>query len=132
MGERVAKWVLELELENAACYVLLAVGVFVRILNSREGERGVKKQPVCTWSEVNNEVHVLVADDQDHPEMIEIQAELQRLSTLVHDVRYVHSMKFFLHDVEEEENLHLFPFQSAVVSGWVVTFICILMFVSSL
>jgi hypothetical protein len=66
--------------------LLLAVGVFVRILKSREGERGVKKQPACTWSEVNNEVHVFVADDQDHPEMIEIQAELQRLSTLMHAV----------------------------------------------
>ncbi len=99
------------------CYqhlsMLLAVGVFVTILNSRDGERVVKKQPACTWSKVNNNVHVFVADDQDHPEMIEIQAERQRLSTLMHDVRYVHSMNFFLHDVEEEENLHLFPFQSA-------------------
>jgi hypothetical protein len=110
-------WSLKM-LHVMCCYqhlsmLLLAVGVFVRILNRREGERGVKKQPACTWSEVNNEVHMFVADDQDHPEMIEIQAELQRLSTLMHDVRYVHSMKFFLHDVEEEENLHLFPFQSA-------------------
>jgi len=28
MGERVAKWVLELELENAACYVLLSAPIY--------------------------------------------------------------------------------------------------------
>jgi hypothetical protein len=45
-------------------------------------ERGVKKQLGCTWLEVNNEVHTFVVDNQDHPQMIEICAELKRLSGL--------------------------------------------------
>jgi hypothetical protein len=38
---------------------------------------------------MNNEVHMFVVDDQDHPQMIEIHAKLQRLSRLMHDARYV-------------------------------------------
>jgi hypothetical protein len=39
--------------------------------------RGVKSQPARTWIEVNNEVHTFVVDNQEHPVMIEIHAELQ-------------------------------------------------------
>jgi hypothetical protein len=35
--------------------------------------------------------------------MIDIHAELKRLSGLMHDVVYVPSMKFVLHNVEEDE-----------------------------
>jgi hypothetical protein len=38
---------------------------------------------------VTNEVHTFVVDDQDHPQMIEICAELKRLSGLMYDVEYV-------------------------------------------
>jgi DNA-binding response OmpR family regulator len=63
----------------------------------------VKIQLVYTWIEVNNEVHTFVVDNQDHPQMIEIHAELQRLSRLMHNAGYVPSIKFVLHDVAEEE-----------------------------
>jgi hypothetical protein len=43
-------------------------------------EKGMKKQPGPTWIEVNNEIHTFVVDDQDHPQMVEIHAELKRLS----------------------------------------------------
>jgi hypothetical protein len=38
---------------------------------------------------VNNEMHTFVVDNQDHPQMIEIHAELQRLSGPLHDVGHV-------------------------------------------
>jgi hypothetical protein len=69
----------------------------------------VKKQPSHTWIEVNNEVHTFIVDDQDHPQMIEIHAELQRLSGLMHDVGYAPCMKLVLHDAEEEQKVfHLY------------------------
>jgi hypothetical protein len=68
-------------------------------------EKGVKKQPGRTWIEVNNEVHTFVVEDQDHPQMIEIHGELQRLSGLMHDAGYVPCTNFILHDVEEEEKV---------------------------
>jgi hypothetical protein len=67
----------------------------------------VKKRPGCTWIEVNNEVHNFVVEDQDHSQLIEIHAEVQILSGLMHDVGYVPCMKFVLHDVEEEQVTHL-------------------------
>ncbi len=68
-------------------------------------ERGAKKQPGRTWIEVNNVVHTFVVDDQIHPQVIKIRAELKRLSSLMHDVGYVPDTKFVLHDVEEEEKV---------------------------
>jgi hypothetical protein len=68
-------------------------------------ERGVKKQPGCTWIELNNKVHTFVVDDQDHPQISEIRAELKRLSGWMHEEGYVPETKFVLHDVEEEEKV---------------------------
>ncbi|CAK9202979.1 unnamed protein product [Sphagnum troendelagicum] len=112
MGERVAKKVLELEPENAAGYVLLsnlytATGNrdLSKNIEWQRKERSVKKHPGCTWIEVDNEVHTFVVDDQHHPQMIEIHAELKRLSGLMHDAGYVPDTNFVLHDVEEEEKV---------------------------
>ncbi len=109
MGECVAKEILELEPENAAGYVLLS-NIYAAAGNSHLCEnveqqrkaRGVKKQLACTWIEVNNEVHMFVVDNQDHPQMMEIRAELQRLSGLMQDAAYVPSTKFVLHNVGEK------------------------------
>jgi len=84
MGECVAKEILELEPEYAAGYLLLsniyAAGVNSHLCENVEQQRkarGVKKQLVRTWIEVNNEVHTFVVDNRDHPQMMEICAELQ-------------------------------------------------------
>jgi hypothetical protein len=54
------------------------------------------------WFELNNEVHTFVVHNQNHPQMIEIHAELKRLSGLIHDAVYVPSMKFVLNEMEED------------------------------
>ncbi|CAN5953718.1 unnamed protein product [Sphagnum jensenii] len=112
MAERVAKRILEMEPENAAVYVLLS-NIYAAAGNRhlcenvewQRKERGAKKQPGCTWIEVNNEVHMFVVQDQDHPQMIEIHAELQRLSGLMHNAGYVPCTELVLDDVEEEEKV---------------------------
>ncbi len=68
--------------------LLVAIGIFLRMLKENK-ENGVKEQLGHTWIEVNNEVHMFVVDDQDHLKMIEIHAELQRLSRLMQDATYV-------------------------------------------
>ncbi|CAK9217321.1 unnamed protein product [Sphagnum troendelagicum] len=112
MGERVAKQVLELEPKNAAGYVLLSnlyTATGNRDLSGnvewQRKERSVKKHPGRTWIEVDNEVHTFVVDDQHHPQMIEIHAELKRLSGLMHDAGYMPDTNFVLHDVEVEEKV---------------------------
>ncbi len=101
-----------MEPDNADSYVLLssiyAAGGNRHLCENVEQQRkekGLKKQPGCTWIEVNSEVHMFLVDDQDHPQMIEIHTELQRLSGLLHDAGYVPCTKFVLHDVEEEEKV---------------------------
>jgi len=87
--ECIAKQVPQLEPENAAGYVLLS-NIYAAVGNKhlcenverQRKERGVKKQLECTWIEVNNEVHSFVVDNQDQPQMIEICAELKKLSGL--------------------------------------------------
>jgi len=109
MAERVAKQILEMEPENAAAYVLLS-NIYAAAGNrhlcdyveQQRKQKGAKKQPGRSWIEVNNEVRMFVAEDQDHPQMIEIHAELQRLSGLMH----VHCTEFVL-DEEEEKVPHL-------------------------
>ncbi|CAK9278386.1 unnamed protein product [Sphagnum jensenii] len=84
MAKRIAKRILEMELENAAGYVVLS-NIYAAAGNRHLCEnverqrmaRGVKSQPARTWIEVNNEVHTFVVDNQEHPVMIEIHAELQ-------------------------------------------------------
>jgi pentatricopeptide repeat protein len=112
MGERVAKQFLELEHENAVDYVFLS-NIYTAAGNRhlcenvelKRQERGVENQTGHTWIEVKNEVHSFIAGDQDHPQMIEIHTELQRLSGLMHDVGYVPDTKFVLHNEEEEEKV---------------------------
>jgi len=96
MAERVAVRILELEPENVPGYVLFsniyAAGGNRHLCENVEAKRkenGVKEQLGHIWIEVNNEVHIFVVDDQDHPKMIEIHAELQRLSRLMQDTWYV-------------------------------------------
>ncbi len=72
-------------------------------LEQRRKEKGVNKQPGRTWIEVNNKVHTFVGDDQDHPQMIEICAQLQRLPGLLHNAGYVPYTKSVLHDVKQVE-----------------------------
>jgi hypothetical protein len=105
------------------CYqtsMLLLLGrhVYKNVERQRK-ERGVKKQPGCMWIEVNNEVCTLVVDDQDHPQMIEIHAKLQRLSGLMHNVGYVPSTQFVWHDVEEEEEERHFIWVT-IVRDWLL------------
>ncbi|CAK9862732.1 unnamed protein product [Sphagnum jensenii] len=105
-AKHIAKQILEIEPENAAGYLLLS-NIYIAASNmhlcesverQRKG-KGAKKWPGCTWIEVNNEVHRFVVEDQNQPQMIEIYAELQRLSGLMHDTRYMSCMEFFLDDV---------------------------------
>jgi hypothetical protein len=52
---------------------------------------------------------MFVVEDQDHPQIIEIHAELQRLPGVVRDVRYVPCTKWVLPDVDEGKVFHLSP-----------------------
>jgi len=50
-------------------------------------------------------VNTFVVDYEDHPQMIEIHAELKRLSGPVHDVGHAPYTKGVLHAAEAEEKV---------------------------
>uniref|UniRef100_UPI0040747504 Synthetic PPR-DYW protein n=1 Tax=synthetic construct TaxID=32630 RepID=UPI0040747504 len=130
-GERAAERILELDPESAAPYVLLsniyaAAGRWDEAAKVRKlmKERGVKKEPGCSWIEVNNKVHEFVAGDKSHPQTKEIYAELERLSKQMKEAGYVPDTKFVLHDVEEEEKEQLLCYHSeklAIAFGLIST-----------
>eukprot|EP01018_Ginkgo_biloba_P028159 Gb_32965 [translate_table: standard] len=114
IGKRAAEHLFELEPHNSAAYVLLsnihaAAGRWddvakVRIMMK---ERGVKKNPGCSWIEVKNRVHVFVVEDRSHPQMERIYAMLERLARQMEVAGYVPDMNFALHDVKEEQREHI-------------------------
>ncbi|KAJ7538143.1 hypothetical protein O6H91_11G035700 [Diphasiastrum complanatum] len=110
MGDRIGKLVLDLEPENPLGYVLLSnlyasAGKWhsrAKVQKLRK-LRNVLKEPGRSWIEVNNKLHVFVANDQDHPQIREIRAEVQRLVWNMKKLGYVPDTRFVSHDVNEKE-----------------------------
>ncbi|XP_077221222.1 pentatricopeptide repeat (PPR) superfamily protein [Tasmannia lanceolata] len=69
-------------------------------------DRGVKKEPGCSWIEVRNKVHVFMVDDTFHPEVQEVYGFLETLGVKMRKLGYVPDTKFVLHDVESEQKEH--------------------------
>eukprot|EP01018_Ginkgo_biloba_P027163 Gb_22477 [translate_table: standard] len=110
LGERVAKYIFELDPKNATPYVLLsniyaAAGRWDDIEKVRKmmRDRGVTKKPGCSWIEVNKQVHAFLVGDRSHPQTQEIYAELERLSRQMLAAGYVPDTRFALNDLEVEQ-----------------------------
>lgn len=127
LGIQAADRLLELMPEQDGTYIILsnmyaALGQWDEVARVRMlmRERGVKKEPGCSWVEVENMVHVFLVDDAVHPEA---QAVYRYLEQLVHEMRklgYVPDTKFVLHDMESEHKEHALSTHSeklAVVYG---------------
>ena len=114
-GEKAAQKLFELKHETDSTYILLS-NIFaskgrwaeakkVRTLMS---SHGVKKEPGCSWVEINNEVHVFVSDGA-HPSIQEIHLKLEELGQKLRLMGYVPQIEHVLHDVpdkEKEEHLN--------------------------
>ncbi|CAM6085395.1 unnamed protein product [Calypogeia fissa] len=112
MAERIANRAFESGPKDASIYVTLSnIYAAAGKWDSRskvqqlKSERGVKKEPGCTWIEVNGEMHSFISDDQKHPQIVEIRAALTRLSSLMKEAGYVPDTSVVLHDIKEEEKI---------------------------
>uniref|UniRef100_A0A0A9HTJ3 DYW domain-containing protein n=1 Tax=Arundo donax TaxID=35708 RepID=A0A0A9HTJ3_ARUDO len=72
---------------SAGPYVMLsniyaAAGMWAEVnrVRGRMKEKGVKKQPGYSWTEITNKVHMFVGGDASHPEMSKILSELRKIS----------------------------------------------------
>lgn len=79
LAEVAAEKLLELEPENPGNYVLIS-NVFAamgkwkagEVVRAKMEERGLRKEPACSWIEVRNKVHTFVARDSSHEDLNEI------------------------------------------------------------
>ncbi|WOK98844.1 pentatricopeptide repeat-containing protein [Canna indica] len=90
LAECATKHLFELDTKDSGSYVLLAkiyadagnVDDSARVRKLMR-ERGIKKNPGCSWIEVKNTTHVFTADDSSHPQ---IGIILKKLDELIKDI----------------------------------------------
>eukprot|EP00268_Persea_americana_P008602 TRINITY_DN13354_c1_g1_i1.p1 TRINITY_DN13354_c1_g1~~TRINITY_DN13354_c1_g1_i1.p1 ORF type:complete len:576 (-),score=78.08 TRINITY_DN13354_c1_g1_i1:509-2158(-) len=105
-----AEQVLQLEPHDEGAYILLS-NIYA---NSRRWEdaeevrktmreRGVRKEPGCSWIEVDRQIHAFVRGDKSHPHADKISKELNRLIQRITEAGYVPDTNFVLQDIEREQ-----------------------------
>ncbi|KAK9149969.1 hypothetical protein Syun_008278 [Stephania yunnanensis] len=113
IGEMAAKELFVLEPENIGNYVLLSnmyaeVGKWEEVdkLRAVVKSLGIKKQPGCSWTEINGRAHLFLGGDVSHQQAKEIYRLLEALPEQIKAAGYVPDTSFALHDVSEEEKEH--------------------------
>ncbi|XP_065851724.1 pentatricopeptide repeat-containing protein At2g03880, mitochondrial [Euphorbia lathyris] len=105
-----AKQIIKLDPQDAGTYILLSniyaktqrwddVAEIRRTMNAI----GIKKEPGCSWIEVNKQIHAFTLDDNSHPQLNEINELLNELIRKLRAMGYVPDTNFVLRDVEGEE-----------------------------
>ncbi|KAL7132625.1 hypothetical protein ABFS83_12G087300 [Erythranthe nasuta] len=114
IGKWAAESLLEIDPQNTAGHVLLASiyaakGNWDEVARLRRGmrDKGVRKEPGCSWIKYKNKVHIFTADDKSSPFSEQIYKELENLSCKMIEEGYVPDVKSVLHDVHESEKMNL-------------------------
>ncbi|WOL19436.1 pentatricopeptide repeat-containing protein [Canna indica] len=115
LGKIAADKLLELEPENPGNYVLIS-NVFAAMRKWKDAnvvrgmmkERGLKKDPGCSWIEVGNKVYTFVARDTSHKDSVAIYSRLAEITEkLKKEGGYIEDTRFVLHDTVEEEKIRI-------------------------
>lgn len=114
IGKWAAESLLEIDPQNTAGHVLLASiyaakGKWDEVAQLRRGmrDKGVRKEPGCSWIKYKNKVHIFTADDKSSPFSDQIYKELEKMNYKMIEEGYVPDVKSILHDVQESEKLNL-------------------------
>lgn len=110
VGIQAAEKLFELQPQHDGTYILLSnmyanVGRWNDMATVRKlmRDRGVKKEPACSWIEVDSMVHVFLVDDSVHHEVQAVYQYLGELMLKMKKLGYVPDTKFVLHDMESEQ-----------------------------
>ncbi|KAF8405596.1 hypothetical protein HHK36_010503 [Tetracentron sinense] len=123
----VAKQILKLEPQDAGTYILLS-NIYA---NSQRWEdvvevrktmkvQGVRKEPGCSWIEFNKQVHAFVLGEKSHPQIDEVNRELNQLIQRIMEAGYIPDTSFVLQDLEGEQKVDSLRYHSeklAIVFG---------------
>nr|XP_048333307.1 pentatricopeptide repeat-containing protein At3g24000, mitochondrial-like isoform X2 [Ziziphus jujuba var. spinosa]XP_048333308.1 pentatricopeptide repeat-containing protein At3g24000, mitochondrial-like isoform X2 [Ziziphus jujuba var. spinosa]XP_048333309.1 pentatricopeptide repeat-containing protein At3g24000, mitochondrial-like isoform X2 [Ziziphus jujuba var. spinosa]XP_048333310.1 pentatricopeptide repeat-containing protein At3g24000, mitochondrial-like isoform X2 [Ziziphus jujuba var. len=110
LGERAAAKLFEIKPEMDATYILLS-NIFaakgrwddVRKVRKLMSSQDVKKEPGCSWVEVDGQVHVFVSQDCSHPRIGDIYLKLEELDKKLASAGYIPETANVLHNVTETE-----------------------------
>ena len=105
-----AKQILKLDPEDAGTYILLS-NIYANsqrwadVAEVRKSMRamGVRKEPGCSWVEVNKQIHAFTMGDNSHPQMDAINRHLSQFIQRLMEVGYVPDTNFVLQDLEGEQ-----------------------------
>eukprot|EP01018_Ginkgo_biloba_P007201 Gb_03579 [translate_table: standard] len=110
LGKQAAERLLELDPQNSATYVLLSniyaeAGRWEDVAKVRTmmKDKGVKKDPGCSWIEVKNRVHTFIIEDRSHPQVEQIYAKLEELIGQIEEAGFVPKTNFVLHDTQQQK-----------------------------
>ncbi|KAF7816659.1 pentatricopeptide repeat-containing protein [Senna tora] len=110
MGTYAAERIFELDPFDSGPHILLAnmyasAGRWMDAARVRKimKQSGVKKEPACSWVEIENSVHVFVADDNAHPQKEKIHKMWEELSQKIKEIGYVPDTSHVLLFVDQQE-----------------------------
>jgi len=110
LAEYAAKKVIALDPDDAGTYTLLS-NIYansqkwdsVEEIRTRMRDRGIKKEPGCSWIEVNKQIHAFIIGDNSHPQIVEVSKKLNQLIHRLTGIGYVPETNFVLQDLEGEQ-----------------------------
>lgn len=110
MARIAAKRLFEIEPHNPGNYVLLSnILVNAKLWGEASETRklmkdkGIKKEPGCSWVRVKNKVHTFVVADKSNEHSIAIYKFLSDMSEKMRQAGYLPDTEFVLQDLDSEE-----------------------------
>jgi len=114
LGAHAADQLFKMIPQHDGTYILLsntysAAGRWVDAARVRKlmRDRGVKKEPGCSWIEAGNKVHVFLVGDTKHPEAHEVYKFLEMVGAKMRKLGYVPDTKVVWHDMEPHQKEHI-------------------------
>ncbi|EXB64625.1 hypothetical protein L484_017957 [Morus notabilis] len=110
LGAYAAERVFELDPQDSGPHILLynmyaSAGRWQEAAKVRKmmKESGVKKEPACSWVEIENAVHMFIANDDAHPQWQEIREMWEKISGKIREIGYVPDTSHVLLFVDQQE-----------------------------
>lgn len=110
LGAYAAERVFELDPHDSGPHILLynmyaSAGRWHEAVKVRKmmKESGVKKEPACSWVEIENSVHMFIANDDTHPQWEEIRKMWEKMSGKIREIGYVPDTSHVLLFVDQQE-----------------------------
>nr|GMD62515.1 pentatricopeptide repeat-containing protein At3g24000, mitochondrial-like [Ipomoea batatas] len=110
LAEKAAKFLFEFEPKVESSYILLsniyaAKGMWndVAKLRAFMSDQGIKKEPGCSWVEVNAQIHVFLCQDASHPRLNDIHKKLDELYLQLNSAGYIPNTGYSLRNVTDQE-----------------------------